>query len=81
MERRDAQGVLQPFASKFPSGMKALADYVHRSQRVCVSGFVLLPVIAVKVICKQLPLDVRYLHLLLLALFRQPTAFSKMSAT
>lgn len=29
MERRDEHGVLQPFASKFPSGMKALADYVH----------------------------------------------------
>lgn len=30
MERRDEHGVLQPFSSKFPSGMKVLADYVHR---------------------------------------------------
>ena len=27
--QRDAQGFIQPDAKKFPSGMKALADYVH----------------------------------------------------
>src|SRR4029077_305533 len=26
---RDAQGAIQPNAARFPSGMKALADYVH----------------------------------------------------
>jgi hypothetical protein len=38
MERRDAQGVLQPSASKLPSGMKALADYVHRSAACVLSA-------------------------------------------
>jgi hypothetical protein len=28
-EKRDRNGTIQPFADKFPSGMKALADYVH----------------------------------------------------
>lgn len=29
MEKRDASGRIVPFANKFPSGMKALADYIH----------------------------------------------------
>jgi alpha-galactosidase len=29
MAKRDAAGVLQPNATKFPSGMKALGDYIH----------------------------------------------------
>mmetsp|Transcript_37616 Transcript_37616/g.85405 ORF Transcript_37616/g.85405 Transcript_37616/m.85405 type:complete len:520 (-) Transcript_37616:720-2279(-) len=29
MEKRDASGHIVPFASKFPSGMKILADYIH----------------------------------------------------
>lgn len=29
MEKRDASGRIVPFSNKFPSGMKALADYIH----------------------------------------------------
>ncbi|GFH13806.1 melibiase [Haematococcus lacustris] len=29
MQKRDGDGRIVPFADKFPSGMKALADYVH----------------------------------------------------
>ena len=29
MEKRGADGRIIPFADKFPSGMKALGDYIH----------------------------------------------------